>query len=515
MLFKMLTPNTLLAADAGANPVVIFSILGGIAVLALLFAFLMHRRKVRKHNKRLLNDSSFYVEVEAARNKRELQKALDAYAGKEHYNSISGYIPGAEPELSFIDPLRNPRPVETVTVRETMPAAMEIPRDKNAASLKAHKATNTYPEYAPNISMPLHIPTPQVPVPPVVAPVPDVSTLKMPITVSGAPIIPPMPKTIPVPERNIPIPPTVGTAAPQAAKPAAPHVASVAAAVVAAAPATAPAAKTTPEPIPEPKIAMAAPVEKVNPLNPEKEDTRSVTIDQTPVAFAAKTQKKKPVDEYSVSETLITPKEEIVIDEPSEELDTTEPMAKEPLIVPTVSAPASEAIADTKPAVSEPISEEPKSKEQNSGRPRQTAPIIIPVYIPTPTYEEPEEIKEPLVEEMDIPAAYDEKPSEPIKESPDKNPKKAAPKKTAPMQNPYGFFPNQGFDFSANSPYSPYNWQQNFAQQPAPATEPQQSAQSSQSGAPENETQAPEKQVVVLTVPDEIKEMYKLSEDDF
>ena len=484
--------NTLLSA---ASPIPFIAI-GAVALVFVILTVLIVRMvRLKKRTKNLLRDNSNFVEIEAGRTKRELEKTLADYRKREHYNYASGAIPGAEPELRFLDPARTAAPQETVTVRQTYAPSMQIPKNERRAAPNPADM----PAYAPKTVMPLNIPVAPPIAPPVLTPVPEVSPI-MPTTLKTVAPIPPMPTPVSLPERAMPerAMPVSAPAKPQATKVRTVIVPAVQKQTVTVpVPAPVPAApKPEPKPIPEPVISMEAPVEKITPTAEPIIDEHKVTINQIPVAFAAPLPKKQTKDEYSVLETASEPVEQLVI-----EPDMTEAIPEEPAIAeePTV--------AEEPIAVEEPITEAPaeEAKEEalaveepkEEPKPTECAPVVVPVVLTAP---EQEPATEPLAEEMDIPSVFDEQPTSPVvpevkKPAPKSKPAPKAEPTPAP-QNPFAPFGMPSFDYSAMPSWQP-------PENPAPAPEAQ---------APEAPaSRAP----IVVKVPDEIKEQYMLRAEDY
>lgn len=444
--------NTLLAT---VSPIPLIAVGAAALVLVILIVLIVRMVRLKRRTKNLLRDNSNFVEIEAGRTKRELEKTLADYSKREHYNYASGAIPGAEPSLRFLDPARTAAPVETVKVRQTYAPSMQFPKnDKKSAVNPADAAI-----YSPKIVKPLDMPMAAPVVPPVLTPVPEVAPI-MPGTLKTVAPMPPMPTPVSLPEGAMPKVPAMKPKASAVKTVVVPVVKKTA--VLASAPTPAPAApKPEPKPIPDPVISMEAPVEKITPSAEPIIDNHKVTINQIPVAFAAPAQKKQTKDEYSVSETALEPVQDLVI----------EPDLEEP--VPEV------------PAV-----EEPQISESE--------PVIIPVAAVAPT----EELEaEPLVEEMDIPSVFDEPapiavPVPEVKAPALKSTPAPKAEPTPAPQNPYAPIGAQPFDFSAYPSWQP-------PENPKPAPEAQ---------APE--AQKP-KAPIVIKIPDEIKEQYMLRAEDY
>lgn len=98
-----------------ADPTLPFILIGCVIVAFIAFPILRARKKERRLKKNILPDTTLDFESEVSHCKRELAKHFE----KERYNYATGYIPGAEPELSFIDPARRGEPIEVITTKET------------------------------------------------------------------------------------------------------------------------------------------------------------------------------------------------------------------------------------------------------------------------------------------------------------------------------------------------------------------------------------------------------------
>ena len=150
------------------SPIPVIAVCAVLFVLVFLTVLIIRMRRVRRTTKNLLRDNSTFVEIEANNTKRALHKTLEDYRKREHYNYASGYIPGAEAELRYLDPARSGEPVETVKVRQTYAPSMQFP--KTAAS-----GTPIPDGFTSKRMKPLDIPMAVPPVtPPVLTPVPEV-----------------------------------------------------------------------------------------------------------------------------------------------------------------------------------------------------------------------------------------------------------------------------------------------------------------------------------------------------
>ena len=156
-----------------ASPLIPCAVAAAVAVIGILILILRRRKENKKRKERFLSDSAFDVEAEASQQKRNAKE----YFKNENYSYTSGFVPGAEPELSFLDPSRRGDPVEIISTKETYPAYMEA-----AHGTRRARRMNVNNKYAPNIATPLHV-LPETHIEhPVLTPVPDVSKIKMPMT---------------------------------------------------------------------------------------------------------------------------------------------------------------------------------------------------------------------------------------------------------------------------------------------------------------------------------------------
>lgn len=503
--------NTLLAA---VSPIPLIAIGAALLVVIILVVLIVRGRRVKRTTKNLLRDNSDFVEVEAGNTKRRLEKTLEDYRKREHYNYTSGYIAGAEPTLRFIDPARESEPVERIKVRQTYAPSMQFPVTSKKAAVMPDDG-----RFVPKTSLPLDIPAAQPVPPPVLTPVPEVPPV-MPATLNTVAPIPPSYAPSPVaakqPMRTRTVPITV-------AVPVVKERVVSAAPVSVVAPVAATPERPEAKPIPDPVISMEAPVEKVVAVNAPEVDDHRVTINQIPVVFATAPNKRK---ELSVSETA--PDAELVV-----EPDPTEPIAEElaaeavaaPVASPVITEQAPNQTIEPAPVEAPAPVEEPAPLEEPAPV-EETAPVeeLAPAEEPAPL-EEPAPMEEPAPEEAEqipsfvavgaIPIPTDEQkedelPAEELDELPPlptfnpadlvkliekkRTEKPKAKAKPAPAQNPYQY-PQMPFEY----PKMP-EWQPPL-EQPAPA--------------PEAPTAPEKREPIVVKIPDEIKEQYMLRAEDY
>ena len=251
----------------------------------------------RPYKRNVLTDEALDFESMVNRKKKELSD----YFEKEKYNYSSGFVPGAEPELSYIDPLRGTDPVEVVTATETYAPTVEPLTETCSAS-----EGKTYPSRsAAKISTPLKVNEGTVVAPPVLTAEMDPSAIKMPKTVLSSPDIKIPPRAngslgspeMPRQKQGVVKPVIVERVLERTVTE--PVMVEVTKEVIKEVAKEVPAAPTKEEPK-APAIAYSASVKKVERANEMPKDTHRIVITAVPV-LNPKPQHKGTKKEFKVS----------------------------------------------------------------------------------------------------------------------------------------------------------------------------------------------------------------------
>ncbi|MBR5241798.1 MAG: hypothetical protein IKV20_01545 [Clostridia bacterium] len=296
--YRSLVSGFLFATEI-ADPTLPLIIIGCIIVAVVAFAIYRSGRQERKLKKNILPDATLEFESEIGRQKRELA----GYFEEERYNYASGFIPGAEPELSFIDPARRGEPIEVITARETY-----HPTAEPLAERPVTATDRTYPtRVGAKMSTPFKMPESAPIAPPVLEAEIDAASIERPNvtpvpSVSSMPVAEPKKPTAPEKARRdkrIDKEHKPTRAEKRAARVASATVVSDAPSVTAAAIKDA-APKAPSVDVNAPKIALAPSVKKVERSNGTPKDTHRVVITAVPVAHP-KPPRKDTRNEFKVS----------------------------------------------------------------------------------------------------------------------------------------------------------------------------------------------------------------------
>ena len=253
-----------------------------------------HERRLKKN---ILPDTTLDFESEIGRQKRALAKHFK----QERYNYASGFIPGAEPELSFIDPARRGDPIEVITTKETYkPTAEPLVERPLSATDKFYPAKN-----GARMSAPFKAVVNNAVTRPVLTPEIDAASIKMPeptplpaypLSVNNVNSSEPEKKAQ---NKNAPKEPKPTRSEKKAAKKAA-KTAPVAIPTVAAAAIKDTEKKAPAEEAKLPKIALTDSVKKVEKKTDAPKDTHRVVITAVPVVYP-KPARKNARNEFKVS----------------------------------------------------------------------------------------------------------------------------------------------------------------------------------------------------------------------
>lgn len=296
--FRSLVSGFLFTTEI-ADPTLPLIIIGFIIVIVVAFAIYRAGRQERRLKKNILPDATLDFESEIGRQKRQLESCFE----NERYNYASGYIPGAEPELSFIDPARRGEPIEVITARETYNPTAE-PLEERTVTVN----DRNYPtRMGTRMSTPFKMPEGSAVAPPALEPEIDAASIKKPdITpvpsVASTSVTEPKQSTAPEKtgqdkraDKEHKLTRAEKRAAKGLTRSKVSDVSTVAAGAIKD---TAPKAPS--DDVKAPKIALAPSVKKVERTSAAPKDTHRVVITAVPVAHP-KPPRKDTRNEFKVS----------------------------------------------------------------------------------------------------------------------------------------------------------------------------------------------------------------------
>ena len=296
--YRSLVSGFLFATEI-ADPTLPLILIGLIIVAVVAFAIYRAGRQERRLKKNILPDATLDFESEIERQKRQLA----SYFENERYNYASGYIPGAEPELSFIDPVRRGEPIEVITARETYNPTAEPLAERTVTVNDRNYPTRM----GTRMSTPFKMPEVTSVAPPALEPEIDAASIKKPdITpvpsVASTSVTEPKQTTAPEKtgqdkraDKEHKLTRAEKRAAKGLARSKVSDVSTVAAAAIKD---TAPKAPS--DDVKAPKIALAPSVKKVERTSAAPKDTHRVVITAVPVAHP-KPPRKDTRNEFKVS----------------------------------------------------------------------------------------------------------------------------------------------------------------------------------------------------------------------
>lgn len=251
------------------NPYVMLAVLCVCLILfVIIFVSISNHESKRKNHPMLMNEQEIETESYISKKEREAK-----------FGYHKGSVPGARPELSYIEAEGQGMPKEIVMVRETYPARMQIvPEAKSAygksGAYKRKTPAVSNPYLDKGISAPFEkLEEPPLPIAPVLRPIPDITSFRKPI----------MNEAFIKPQTPVAAAATVKTVANEAGRNGAQR------------------------PLSEPKPAMSSPVSKLAVADCDKKDKYRISVYQTPVrhktASVSEAPAKKENTKISVTET--------------------------------------------------------------------------------------------------------------------------------------------------------------------------------------------------------------------